>query len=37
MNGNLDKERVCHIREFYWFILPSERAPDCAIPMTWPR
>jgi hypothetical protein len=21
-------------REFYWLILPSERVPDCAIPMT---
>ena len=25
---------VCHISEFYWLILPSERGPDCAIPMT---
>jgi hypothetical protein len=28
---------VCHISEFYWLILPSERVPDCAIPMTEPR
>jgi hypothetical protein len=26
-------EGVCHVGEFYWLILPSERGPDCAIPM----
>jgi hypothetical protein len=28
------RPRVCHISEFYWLILPSERGPDCEIPMT---